>query len=239
MPSRPLVECGVAAHDRYGRASNPGGPEARGPSRGLPTCCLYKDLPGHDRRRGQERPVHLLHLPLPAQAGQGHLRDPQAQRQELREAHRQRDQGERAHRVQHPRPGEAAGRGDGRGGPRAARAAGDHRRRTGGREEAAGTHLAGHRDHRHRDGRRLGAHQGAPGAQGEVGDRRRGGAGAFVGPASVPGQRRHHRRLRRRYERVPQEQRTDRDQGFREVFRQGDRGQARQGRHCLLDTHAG
>ena len=45
MPSRPLVECGVAAHDRYGRGSNPGGPEARGPSRGLPTCCLYKDLP--------------------------------------------------------------------------------------------------------------------------------------------------------------------------------------------------
>ena len=34
MPSRPLVECGVAAHDRYGRASNPGGPEARGLSRG-------------------------------------------------------------------------------------------------------------------------------------------------------------------------------------------------------------
>ena len=38
---------------------------------------------GHDRCRGQERQVHLLHLPLPAQAGQGHLRDPQAQRQEL------------------------------------------------------------------------------------------------------------------------------------------------------------
>ena len=73
---------------------------------------------GHDRSRGQERQVHLLHLPLPAQAGQGNLQDPQAQRQELREAHRQRDQGERAHRVQHPRPGEAAGRGDGRGGPR-------------------------------------------------------------------------------------------------------------------------
>ena len=32
--------------------------------------------------------------------------------------------GERPHRVQHPRPGEAAGRGDGRGGPGAA---GDHR----------------------------------------------------------------------------------------------------------------
>ena len=46
MPSRPLVECGVAAHDRYGRASNPGGPEARG----LPTCCLYKDLPAKSNR---------------------------------------------------------------------------------------------------------------------------------------------------------------------------------------------
>ena len=45
MSSRPLVECGVAAPDRYGRASNPGGPEARGPSRGLQICCLYKDLP--------------------------------------------------------------------------------------------------------------------------------------------------------------------------------------------------
>ena len=33
--------------------------------------------------RGQERQVHLLHLPLPAQAGQGNLQDPQAQRQEL------------------------------------------------------------------------------------------------------------------------------------------------------------
>ena len=40
MPSRPLVECSVAAHDRYGRASNPGGPEARGPSRGAPDLLL-------------------------------------------------------------------------------------------------------------------------------------------------------------------------------------------------------
>ena len=57
MPSRPLVECGVAAHDRYGRASNPGGPEACGPSRGLPTCCLYKDLPAKSSKFGTLRPT--------------------------------------------------------------------------------------------------------------------------------------------------------------------------------------
>ena len=43
---------------------------------------------GHDRCRGQERQVHLLRLPLPPEAGQRHLQDPQAQRQDLREAHR-------------------------------------------------------------------------------------------------------------------------------------------------------
>ena len=54
-----------------------------------------------------------------------------------------------------------------------------------------------------------------------------------------PRQRRHHRHLRRRDERVPQDQRADRDQGLRPLLRQGDRGQARQGRHRLLHTHAG
>jgi len=34
--------------------------------------------------RGQERQVHLLRLPLPAQARQRYLQDPQAQREELR-----------------------------------------------------------------------------------------------------------------------------------------------------------
>ena len=82
----------------------------------------------HDRSRGQERQVHLLRLPVPDEAGQRGLRLPQAQRQVLREAHRPRDQGERPHRVQHQRPGEAAGRGDGRRGPRAEGAASDHRR---------------------------------------------------------------------------------------------------------------
>ena len=57
MPSRPLVECGVAAPDRYGRASNPGGPEARGPSRGLQTCCLYKDLPAKSSQFSLIRPT--------------------------------------------------------------------------------------------------------------------------------------------------------------------------------------
>ena len=43
---------------------------------------------GHDRCRGQERQVHLLRLPLPPEARQRDLQDPQAQRQDLREAHR-------------------------------------------------------------------------------------------------------------------------------------------------------
>ena len=81
---------------------------------------------GPHRRRGQERPVHLLRLPLPPQARQGHLRDPQAQRQELRGNHRRQHPGEHPHRVQHPRPGETGGRGDGRGGRRAAPEVGDH-----------------------------------------------------------------------------------------------------------------
>ena len=55
----------------------------------------------------------------------------------------------------------------------------------------------------------------------------------------VAGQRRHHRHLRRGDERLPQDQRADRDQGLRPLLRQGGRGQARQGRHRLLHTHAG
>ena len=57
--------------------------------------------------------------------------------------------------------------------------------------------------------------------------------------AEVPGQRRHHRHLRRGYERVPQDQRAYRDQGLRPLLRQGGRGQARQGRHRLLHTYTG
>ena len=52
LPSRPLVGCGVPAHNRYGRASNPSGPEARGLSRGLPTCSLYNDLPARSSQYG-------------------------------------------------------------------------------------------------------------------------------------------------------------------------------------------
>ena len=52
-------------------------------------------------------------------------------------------------------------------------------------------------------------------------------------------ERRHHRHLRRGDERLPQDQRADRDQGLRPLLRQGDRGQARQDRHRLLNTHAG
>ena len=39
-------------------------------------------------------------------------------------------------------------------------------------------------------------------------------------------------------ERVPQDQRTHRDQSLRPVLRQGGRGQNRQGHHNLLHTHA-
>ena len=98
-----------------------------------------KAMTAADAKSGK---VHLLRLPLPAEEGQGHLRHPQAQLQVLREADHRPDTGERAHRVQHPRLGEAAGRGDGRGRQGTAGAAGDHRAGTGGREEAAGPHLA-------------------------------------------------------------------------------------------------
>ena len=95
------------------------------------------------------------------------------------------------------------------------------------------------RSDRRRRGRGFGPHRGTPGAQGEAGDRHRGGEGAAKREAAVPRQRRHHRRLRRRDERVPQDQRADRDQSLRRLLRQGGRGQARQGRHRLLHTHAG
>ena len=58
-------------------------------------------------------------------------------------------------------------------------------------------------------GRGFGPHRGTPGTQGEAGDRHRGGEGAAKREASVPRQRRHHRRLRRRDERLPQDQRAD------------------------------
>ena len=49
------------------RASNPGGPEARGPSRVFPTCSLYKDLPAKSSQFSTRRPTRLdkiknLHL---------------------------------------------------------------------------------------------------------------------------------------------------------------------------------
>ena len=81
--------------------------------------------------------------------------------------------------------------------------------------------------------------QRAPGAQGEAGDRRRGGEGAAGRAAGGAGLSRHHRHLRRGDERVPQDQRADRDPRLRPLLRQGDRGQTRQGGNRLHDTHAG
>ena len=75
-----------------------------------------------------------------------------------------------------------------------------------------------------RRGPGFGPHRGTPGAQGESGDRPRGGKGAIGRPPSHAGQRRHRRLLRRGDERVPQDQRADRDQSLRPVLRQEDRG---------------
>ncbi len=69
---------------------------------------------GPHRARGQERQVHLLRLPLPAQEGLGDVQDAQAQLQELRGPDRRQHPGEHPHGEQHPRPREAGGRGDGR-----------------------------------------------------------------------------------------------------------------------------
>ena len=51
---------------------------------GLVRCPTLRQA--HDRSRGQEWQVHLLGVPLPPQAGQRHLQDPQPQRQQLRGA---------------------------------------------------------------------------------------------------------------------------------------------------------
>ena len=69
---------------------------------------------GAQRPVFQERPVPILRLPVPYEAGQGSLQDPQARRPALRRDGRQQDSLQRPHRLQHPRPGESRGRADGR-----------------------------------------------------------------------------------------------------------------------------
>ena len=80
------------------------------------TSLRVRDLrQGHDRSRGQERQVHLLHLPLPPQARQAApARPPGSTPRASRSSSSMNIQRQHPHRVQHPRPGEAAGRGDGR-----------------------------------------------------------------------------------------------------------------------------
>ena len=62
----------------------------------------------------QERPVRLLRLPVPDQAGQRRLRFPQAQRAALRGTGGGEDSLQHPHREQHRQPGQGGGRGDGR-----------------------------------------------------------------------------------------------------------------------------
>ena len=68
---------------------------------------------GPYRPRGQERPVHLLRLPLPAEAGTGRLRHPPAQCQAVRADDHRKHPGEYPHREQHSGTGEAGQRGVG------------------------------------------------------------------------------------------------------------------------------
>ena len=94
----------------------------------------------------EERPVLLLRLPVPDQAGQRGLRFPQAQRPPLRGIGGGKDSLQHPHRGQHHRAGQGGGRGDGRRCRRAAQAAGDHRRGAGGCQEETGPRLALHRE---------------------------------------------------------------------------------------------
>ena len=64
--------------------------------------------------------VHLLRLPVAPQAGQGSLRDTEAQREALRGNDHRPATRPHPHGGQHPRTGADAGRGDGRCGPRTA-----------------------------------------------------------------------------------------------------------------------
>ena len=73
--------------------------------------------PGAQRPGRQERPIRLLRVPVPHQAGQRGLRLSQAQRQTLRGTGRRQDSLQHPHRGEHHRPGEGRGRGDGRRGP--------------------------------------------------------------------------------------------------------------------------
>ena len=94
-------------------------------------------------------------------------------------------------------------------------------------------------ERQHRRGRGLGPHRGTEGAQGESGERRRRGKGSAGGAATVLGQRRHHRRLRRGDERVPHDQRADRDQSLRPLFVKEIQVKPGRAAIIILDTYAG
>ncbi len=152
----------------------------------------------------QERQVLLLRLPVPDEARQRGLRRPQAQCPPLRRVGRRQDSLQHPHRVQHPRAGEAGGRGDGRHRQGAAPAAGDHRVGTCGREAQAGTALRPGGDHRPGHRRFQAPYPRPPGAAGEAGSVCGGGQGDAVPAAGGPRRRGDHHRLRPGHERVPE-----------------------------------
>ena len=175
----------------------------------------------------QEREVRLLRLSVPPQAGQWHLRRPQAQRPPLRGEGSGQDSGERAHRVQHQGAGEDGGRGDGRGGQGAKAEAGDHRGRACRREAQVGTALRPGGDHRPGHRRLQTPHQRAPGAAGEAGGHGDGGEGDALPAQGGPGRRGNHHGLRPGHEHVPERERAHGAQGLHRELREGDRRHAR------------
>jgi len=193
---------------------------------------------GHVRPGLQGRPVRLLRVPVPDEAGQRGLRLSQAERKALRGDGGGEDSGERAHRVQHQGTGQAGGRGDGRYRPGAAPEAGDCRGGTGRREAQAGAALQPSGDHRPGHRGLQAPNPGPPGTAAEAG-----GNGGGVQSVAIPakgcsGRRGDHHCLLRGPEQVSERKRAHRAAGLHRVLRQGDRGAARRRVGALLNPHA-
>ena len=193
---------------------------------------------GPHRPRGQERPVHLLRLPLPAEARPGSLRHPQAQRQAVRGNDRRADTGEHPHREQHPGTGEAGQRGTGQRDQGAAGKAGDGGGGVGRGEAQDGPALARGGEHRPGDQRHPAPAPRAQGASGEAGCVCGRGQGHAHGAAGGLGRRADYHRLCPGPERVPEDQRVDRAPGLHRELREGDSRQPRQCRGALHHPHA-
>ena len=112
------------------------------------------------------------------------------------------------------------------------------KRRSRGGQAEAGPRLALHREQRHRDGRRLGPHQRAPGAAGTAGRGGNGGKGHSGGAQGGAGRHGDHRGLRQGDAGLPGGERANRAAGLHRVLRQGDRRHPRRRPAALHRAHA-